>query len=228
MAEQRRSGRSKGGIPHHPLAKALASDPSQPPQPAIRLFGFPGPAPDANTTRLWLDLDLTSYVDVPNDAIVHHQTLDNDQGTLLWVEPSAKLSHSTTQSQEVQAKFLGGPIAETNLAASASTSRSAGALNLGGGFQTGFVCPGPNSFAWSPCPPTDLVPCRVTFNIPCITRDWNVCVPQTPGCPTPGCPTGLHCPSQNFCPDTPLCNDPVVNPGEDPVGPFRPRGGGFR
>src|SRR5690349_17342997 len=110
MAEKKRSGGGKD-IPHHPLVEALASDPNQPPEQATKLFGFPGPAADAKSTRLWLDADLTSYVDVPDDAIVHSQTLENDQGTILWVEPSATLTHSTTRSQEVQAEFLGGSIA---------------------------------------------------------------------------------------------------------------------
>jgi len=234
MADQRRSGRGKGGIPHHPLVEALASDPNQSPQPATRLFGYPGPAADSKSTRLWLDLDLTSYVDVPNEAIVHHQTLENDQGTILWVEPSATLSHATTQSQEVEAEFLGGPISQAHLAAAAPPAVGGfGGLNWGGGrLQTlGIACPGPNSFAWSPCPPTDLVPCRVSANIPCTTRDVG-CQPVSIGCPSRAfcppsrdfrCPTDWHCQTE-ICADTPLCGDPVVNPGGDPVGPIRPLG----
>jgi hypothetical protein len=115
---QGRSARSKG-VPHHPLVEALASDPSSPPQRATKLFGFPGPAADAKATRLWLDLDLTGYVDVPDDAILHSQTLENEEGTYLWVDPTATLTHSGAQSHEVQAEFLGGSIAERNLGGAA-------------------------------------------------------------------------------------------------------------
>ncbi len=75
-------GRSRG-IPHHPLPAALAADPSKPPQRATRLFGYPGPAAAAKSTRLWLDADLMSYVDIPDAAILHWQTLDGDRGTIL-------------------------------------------------------------------------------------------------------------------------------------------------
>src|SRR5215203_4519817 len=118
MAEQRRPGRGKA-IPHHPLVEALAADPNKPPTRATKLFGFPGPAAEAKATRLWLDSELTSYVEVPDEAILHSQTLESDQGTILWVQPDARLTHSTTASQEVQADFLGGSIAPGNIKAAA-------------------------------------------------------------------------------------------------------------
>jgi len=106
---------SRSGLPYHPLVEALASDPNQATKRATRLFGFPGPAADANSTRLWLDLDLSSYVDVPDDAILHSQALDDDRGTILWVDPDARLEYSGARPHEVQAKFLGGAITESNL-----------------------------------------------------------------------------------------------------------------
>lgn len=117
MAEQKKTG-SKD-IPHHPLVAALAPDPDKPPARATKLFGYPGPASGDGAVRLWLSTDLTSYVEVPSEAIIHSQTLKNDQGTRLWVEPSAKLTYSSAQSHEVEAEFLGGSIAEGNLAAAA-------------------------------------------------------------------------------------------------------------
>jgi hypothetical protein len=131
MAAQRRSGRAKG-VPHHPLVKALAPDPSKPPERTTRLFGFPGPAADASSTRLWLDPGLTTYVDIPNDAIVHSQTLEDDRGTLLWVESAATLRYSSTQSHDVQADFLGGSIAKRNLAAAAPPAHIFMAAAYGG------------------------------------------------------------------------------------------------
>lgn len=115
MPEPKRSGRAKA-VPYHPLVEALASDPTQPPKPATSLFGFPGPAAAAKSTRLWLDLGLTSYVDVPDDAILHSRTLDDEEGTILWVDPAATLSYSTPPQQQVQADFLAGSIAQRNLA----------------------------------------------------------------------------------------------------------------
>ena len=53
------NGKGSKGIPHHPLVTALASDPGKPPTKATKLFGYPGPAAEKGSTRLWLDLDLT-------------------------------------------------------------------------------------------------------------------------------------------------------------------------
>ncbi len=183
MAEKRRSGRSKG-VPHHPLVEALASDPSKPPEKATKLFGYPGPAAEGDATRLWLDTDLTTYVDVPDEAIVHSQTLDYDQGTLLWVEPSARLTYSTTRSQDVQAEFLGGSIAEGNLGGTALRSNWTFMRDWGRWPPSvGPGCLKPDTasprfcFTWVDCetpivhcPGDSFLPCLPTADLPCRTE----------------------------------------------------------
>lgn len=114
MPQPKRSARAQA-VPYHPLVEALASDPNQPPKQATQLFGYPGPAAEAKSTRLWLDLGLTSYVDVPDDAILHSRTLPDEEGTILWVDPAATLTHSVPAQQEVQAEFLAGSIAERHM-----------------------------------------------------------------------------------------------------------------
>jgi hypothetical protein len=227
MAEKRRSGRGKG-VPNHPLVEALASDPSKPPERATKLFGFPGPAADADTTRLWLDAELTTYVDVPNDAIIHSQTLENDKGTILWVDPAAKLTYSSTQSHEVQAEFLGGSIAERNLGA--ASPPGVGPQRVDRTFspqlcppfatqdlrlcwtwapgctpQTPVVpCDPPYSLAWAPCPPSDFAPCEPSFAIPCQTKPWTGCEPWTVVQSSLRCPSRV-CPSRAVPCPTPVC-----------------------
>ncbi|HVD39716.1 MAG TPA: hypothetical protein VNC16_01775 [Solirubrobacterales bacterium] len=120
MADRERP-RSASSVPYHPLVEALAPDPNQPPKRATRLFGYPGPAADSKSTRLWLDLDLSRFVDVPDTAILHSRTLDGDRGTILWVDSEARLEYSDARSHEVQAKFLGGAITESNLGCSVQT-----------------------------------------------------------------------------------------------------------
>lgn len=244
MAERRSGGKGGKGIPHHPLVEALASDPGKPPEKATRLFGFPGPAAESGATRLWLDPDLTSYVDVPDEAIVHSQTLDNDEGTMLWVEPEAKLTYSTTRSQEVQAEFLGGSIAEGNLSKAALRPQP----GLPWGERPRITI---WSYVWFECMPSEQVPCRVSFDIPCIsrqlpcqTRDFP-CRTQEVICITPGiacrteppicpelsnlrCPTpGVPCTPERVVSPVGPCEEELggVTPVVDPVGPFRPRGG---
>ncbi len=196
MAEKRRSGRGKG-VPNHPLVEALASDPSKPPERATKLFGFPGPAADADTTRLWLDADLTTYVDVPNDAIIHSQTLENDQGTVLWVDPAAKLTYSSTQSHEVQAEFLGGSIAERNLGAATPAPAFMEAFGRSGWpASVGPGCPKP-----------------ATGNRLCHT--WVEC--QTPVVCCPPAETDVGCPPSNFapCPPVESVDIPCPQPSDD-------------
>ncbi len=174
-------------IPHHPLVEALASDPNQPPKPATRLFGFPGPAADSKSTRLWLDEELSSYVDVPDDAILHSQTLAEDRGTLLWVDPGARLGYSKVESLEVQARFLGGQIAEANLGCAAQTAVPAAM------FERGEVTRGDNPPCLAPmsASPRECETFQCKSEFPCQTRD-SACPSDPPRClpftEAPGCP----------------------------------------
>ncbi|HVD39715.1 MAG TPA: hypothetical protein VNC16_01770 [Solirubrobacterales bacterium] len=227
-------------MPYHPLVEALASDPSQPPKPATRLFGYPGPAADSKSTRLWLDEELSSYVDVPNDAILHSKTLDDDAGTILWVDPTATLTHGSPGAQEVQAEFLGGTIAQRNLAGAAP---AAGLGTLEATIAT--VCR--PSLARTACIlPTDLG-CKVSYNIPCVTRQLPcqsrgfVCISVNVRCPTdpmlcdpiqtlrcisPGVPcieTTIQPESVGVCPPPETGIRTVDTPIVNQIGPFRPQ-----
>src|SRR4249920_1489103 len=48
----------------------IVKDPKEPPQ-TLLLQGYPGAAADDGDTRLYLDPALSSYVDVPKDAVLH-------------------------------------------------------------------------------------------------------------------------------------------------------------
>jgi hypothetical protein len=164
-------GASGGKIPTHPLVEALVPDPGEPPQRTTRLFGYPGPSTDSNATRLYLDQDLSTYVDVPNDAIRHSQTLENDQGTHVWVDPAAPLKFSTTQTHEVQADFLSGSIAQQHLASATAAGAALGAIHPTPTVQvthvaacmSDFVACGfthiPHCWRTETCPPSHFVPC---------------------------------------------------------------------
>jgi len=173
-------------IPTHPLVEALASDPNQPPKPATRLFGFPGPAADSKSTRLWLDEELSSYVDIPDEAILHSQTLAEDRGTLLWVDPAARLGYSKVESHEVQARFLAGQIADANLGWAVRTAVPAALIE--GGIHHGKNPPrlAPMSASPREC---QTFECRSPF--PCETTDF-ACPSDPPRCrpftEAPGCP----------------------------------------
>jgi hypothetical protein len=171
MPEQRRPPRGGGGggrdIPTHPLVEALVPDPAKPPEKAVQLHGYPGPSTDSNATRLYLDHELSSYVEVPKEAIRHSQTLDNDAGTILWVDPKASLTHSTTQSHEVQADFLSGGISQQHLGAAAAAGPAAGAVmqptpTVHASIFTPCITLWthiPNCWRTETCPPSHFVPC---------------------------------------------------------------------
>jgi hypothetical protein len=204
MPDEKRSG-SKG-IPHHPLVSALASDPSKPPERATKLFGYPGPAAEKGAIRLWLDSDLTTYVDVPDEAILHSQTLPDDQGTWLWVDPGATLTVSSTQSHEVQAEFLGGSIAERNLAAAGPVGGGGG----GGLNTTAATCRESLSTGCTVldnCVETALPVCEERVETrPTLCASW---FPECPGVSAPAeCPTA----SPGCTPPTSTTRCPTIRP----------------
>ncbi len=235
MPEQKRSARTKS-VPHHPLVEALASDPNQPPKRATRLFGYPGPAADRKSTRLWLDIDLTSYVDVPDEAILYSRTLADDEGTILWVDPAAMLSHSSPQPQEVQAEFLAGSIAEGNLAGAPAADREVRPASEYFWCHITRTCK-PTEAPLATCSPWG---CKEEMMAPPggpiepvapTTNGW-VCMSWNFVCPTQygRCERFVTrlCPYRGFgmlesraggCPPEPWTGTPAVNP----VGPFRPQ-----
>jgi hypothetical protein len=201
-------GASGGKIPTHPLVEALVPDPGEPPQRTTRLFGYPGPSTDSNATRLYLDQDLSTYVDVPNDAIRHSQTLENDQGTHVWVDPAAPLKFSTTQTHEVQADFLSGSIAQQHLGTAAAAGAVPGAVLPTPTIQVTHFGPCMSDFApcgftqiphcWrtETCPPSHFVPCG-TYIPPCPSAGFTCTHLVVCGVGTPllsvACPPTLHC-----------------------------------
>lgn len=209
MPESKRPPEGARRVELHPLVEAIAGDPSRPPTKTVKLFGYPGRSTDDASTRLWLDLELTSHVDVPNEAILHSQTLPDDGGTILWVSTDAKLTHS--QSTEVQADFLSGSISSGFMGQ--ATDASAWLPGMG---------PNPAGFGWpggagSPpsvlgCP--SLVTCPVPTIVACPPPSFVACPPPSfVSCPPPPstfCPTHLVCPPPSFlhCPSVVTCPPP--------------------
>jgi hypothetical protein len=106
MARNRREGRP-GKLDPHPLVQKL-SDESGQPQNTIVLHGYPGEAPATGEWLLWLSLAFTDSVQGRDEDIVHSETLPDDQGTVLYLKPDAKLQYRHVQTQNVEASFLAG------------------------------------------------------------------------------------------------------------------------
>src|SRR5205823_3815513 len=151
----------------------------------------------AKSTRLWLDLDLSSYVDVPDDAIRYSRTLPDDAGTIVWVVADAALQYGSVTSHQTQADFLGGGITTGYLGGAGPAAPGPLPPTLPPG------CPLPTHYP--PCA-SDFVPCGFTHFPPCPTHAlpcpttgptiFICCEPPTlpPRCPPPSVPI-WHCPT---------------------------------
>jgi len=194
MAEKR--GPGGGPIALHPLVEALVPDPSQPPLRTTKVFGYPGQSTQAGHTRFWLDLELSGHVDIPNDAIRYSRSLDDDAGTVAWVDADVNLRFTSVTSHAAQADFLSGGIATAGLGGA-----------WGGGPigplppTIGIGCPPPSvpcpSFGFGCLPPTaichthtvpcasvqlicpsPLIPCHIVTELPACPTHPSVCCPS--------------------------------------------------
>lgn len=79
----------------------IVQDPANPPR-TILLAGFCGKASQPDCTRLYLDPQLTAYVDVANGTILHHQELSPEQSPLggyyVWIERTPELVGEVQQA----------------------------------------------------------------------------------------------------------------------------------
>jgi hypothetical protein len=96
------------------LTERLVSDPSQPPDSTV-LTGFLGESSLDGHRRLYLDATLKSYVDIPEEDIVHRTQTGAEESPLgpsstLWVRRGAQLQQTVVSSRQVQADFLQGDI----------------------------------------------------------------------------------------------------------------------
>lgn len=178
-------GKASSKVRSHPLVEALTPDPSKPPRQTLKLVGLPGPAPEAGQTRLWLDPSLTSYVDVPDEAILYSKELPDDAGTVLWVAADAQLTYGSVSSHETQASFLTGAITASHLATAANVAGAAGAAQ---GAVVTQTLPSSVPSACTLCP-THVSPCvSVPTNCPsvdtCTPSHLPPCVLSAPPCPS--------------------------------------------
>ena len=132
------AGSRREAIRSHPLVEKLASDPANPPHRLVRLIGYPGPSPVNGMTRLWLSLDFTECLDIPDGAVAHFEEGAENGASTLFVVRGTKLEHTVVSSTAVQADFLSGEITARNLAGSLAVEQGPG-VAIG---QTPFLFPG--------------------------------------------------------------------------------------
>src|SRR4051812_35115286 len=100
----------------------IVQDPSAPPQ-TVMLTGFLGASSEDGHTRLYFDANLSSYVEIPDDAILHAQEASTAEGGLggsyVWIKRDAELTYGPAGSQRPKGKFLEGPIMQAHMAGGA-------------------------------------------------------------------------------------------------------------
>lgn len=177
----------KPNLQNDPVVDALIEDPSQAPAGTTVLTGYLGKSPTAGVWRLYLDPALTEYVEVPEEDIKHSETLPDASGTSIWVLNTTPLKHVRTQTQDVQAEFLGGAITDELLAAP-------------GGPAPGPIGPMPTPQVSLAGPCISRIPCPSTANCPSVQV---FCPSQVDACPSRlrPCISRIPCPSVP-CPST--------------------------
>ena len=79
----------------HPFVAAMTKGEERPRVKAIR--GFVGPSADRRSVRIFLDLELRHFVDVPIDGIVHSERISESAvplgGIFVWVREDVPIKH---------------------------------------------------------------------------------------------------------------------------------------
>jgi len=206
----------------------IVKDPRQVPD-TLLLSGYLGASSEDKYTRLYFDAQLASYVEIPDDGILHTQDYPEDSlgRSYVWIKKETVLIHGKAGTK---AKFLEGPIVNDYM--------NAAAVRQGPIGDTIFICPethldfscGTTKHGWA-CTIVQL-PTQERY---CPTQYRPYCPPITPRCPTYSdgpavCPTkicevqgfaqqqaqpmGYTFPIQN-CPPTmpyPICNPTFNSP----------------
>lgn len=190
---------------HSDFVSKIVNDPKSPPA-TLLLQGFVGRASKEDHTRIYFDPQLSSYVDVPNEAILHSKDIPPEQsplgGSYVWINPNAQVEPGAAQAG-VRAGFLQGPImAAITLPAECQPTVPPQCLHT--------VPP--------VCHPTVSPPCHLTLLPICHPTAPPQCHPTVPAhCPTvpqvcghtvpPMClPTG----SPPLCTSIPICHPTLV------------------
>ena len=218
----------------------IVKDPANPPK-TILLTGYLGASSEAGHTRLYFDAQLNTYVDIPDDAILHEEEISSTPPgqTYVWIKQDAQVIHGEATPQRTKSSFFEGPIAAAAALAPRTlhhgcpitvdqvcfVARTANLTcpTLGGACEvpTEF-CPPPRT-PLRGCPVTSQFQVCMTPVVPCEVESLRCPPPRTT--PQAGCPVTspfqvcmtpvVPCEVESFrCPPrtTPQAGCPVTSP----------------
>ncbi|HEV3051093.1 MAG TPA: hypothetical protein VGX50_12340, partial [Longimicrobium sp.] len=125
-----------GRIPNPPPRDAWVSrvvdDPSNPPD-AVLLSGYIGDAAEEGRSRIYTDASLSSYVEVSDEDVLHHEAADTgglpEGGSLVWVRSDALVTPGpdggTGSGGAAGGDFFTGPVLAQNRKAGTGTGAAA-------------------------------------------------------------------------------------------------------
>ncbi len=210
----------------------IVTDAKNPPH-TLLLKGYVGASSEEGHIRLYLDSELSDYVEIPEAAILHSQEMPKDKssigGSYIWIQRNAKVIHGPVVNDRPKASFLEGRIMATTQSCPAELAGPLALTISGPGCNTiidGCTDAGPK------CPTNTIKTCGdpcTSVGPACPTKTTS-CTQSGPSCPTkPGNPSctqsGPACPTKTGnatcvdpactsngpnCPTTPLatCSGP--------------------
>jgi hypothetical protein len=216
---------------------AAAPPPGEPPD-TIPIYGILGESPVASSVRLYLDIGMSTYYDIPIEGIADRQKVPADKSplgvdsTLLFVRKGIRLVVHHTESRTVEEEFLSGDFT----APGSFAPPGAPGPGPGPGIPPSEICPTNIGCTFVACPPrtiatvctrigcqTQLLGCgtrtaaTVCFSHgPCnlVTQAATVCRPSLGiACTITGCPP--ECVVRSIRPTiwTQIgCGDPTIHP----------------
>jgi hypothetical protein len=133
------------------FVRRIVTDPKNVPD-VMRLYGYLGASSEENHDRLYLNPDLSAYVEVPRGAILHRVAAsaerDPNGAVVLWVRRDAALIYKSAPAAQALANYFAGAIAG---AAAAGGAPAAAAEQLR---TLPYPCPGTLPVQCTPVCPT--------------------------------------------------------------------------
>jgi hypothetical protein len=113
------------------FVRRIVTDPRNVPD-VMRLYGYLGASSEENHDRLYLNPDLSQYVEVPRNAILHRMEVPREQDSngavVLWVRRDAALVYKSAPAAQALANYFAGAIAG---AAAGATEAAATRFTVG-------------------------------------------------------------------------------------------------
>jgi hypothetical protein len=110
------------------FVRRIVTDPKNVPD-VMRLYGYPGASSEENHDRLYLNPDLSQYVEVPRHAILHRMAVPTEQdpngAVVVWVRRDAALIYKSAPAAQALAQYFAGAIAGATAAGAAAAPRVA-------------------------------------------------------------------------------------------------------